>query len=177
MINLRENEKILRIVRRNLTVLSGSFLLPVAAIALFAVVRIYFPQFTFFGYPWQVLLVVLGLGFVLVLSRLYIWRGNALIFTDQRVVQHVQSGLLKSKFRELLYRDIVQVEFRRKGLSSLTRGSGTVILGTGGKERIMLDRVADPESVVELVNSIRQSVPVSSPEQTEPKRDVKNPEL
>jgi hypothetical protein len=156
MIILRENEKILRVVRRHRSTLTGAFGLPLLALALVIVVRSSF-KFNFFGYPWQVIGALAGLSVIYISAKTLIWRRNALIITNQRIVHYSQTGLFKARMREIGYEDIADLVVQKKGLAALVGDRGALMLTTTARQRIAMDDIASPDAVVELINKMRRS--------------------
>jgi len=156
MIPLREKEKVIRIVRRHWWQAGRSFLAPFLALVLFFILRYSF-QVTFFGYSWQVLIVLLILGALYSLAGFYRWQRDALIVTNQRLVRQEQRGMLDRVVTELLYSDVSDIAFKKRGLGAALGNHGTLIIRTLGDRKMLIDRVQRPEEVVEIINSVRLS--------------------
>lgn len=169
MITLRENEKLLRTVRRSRSVLLNAAVLPVLAFALVWVLKGPF-QFSFFGYLWQAVAALAVLSALYVAVKALIWNRNALLITNQRVVHYAQEGLFSARMREALLGDITDVVVRKKGLSALFGDRGTLILTTVGKQRVSFPDVNAPDAIVELINKLRGAART-------PGTDAQNPEL
>ncbi|MEK7195023.1 MAG: hypothetical protein AAB667_02110 [Patescibacteria group bacterium] len=156
MIPLREKEKVIRVVRRHWWQAGRSFIAPVLALILFFILRYSF-KVTFFGYYWQVLLGLLVVGALYGLAGFYRWQRDALIITNQRLVRHEQRGLLDRVVTELLYSDVSDIAFKKRGLGAALGNHGTLIIRTLGDRKMLMDRVQRPEEVVEIINSVRLS--------------------
>ena len=156
MIPLREQEKVIRVVRRHWWQAGRSFVAPVLALVLFFILR-YNLKITFFGYPWQVLAGLLVVGALYGLAGFYRWQRDALVVTNQRLVRHEQRGLLNRVVTELLYSDISDIAFKKRGLGAALGNHGTLIIRTLGDRKMLMDRVQRPEEVVEIINSVRLS--------------------
>jgi hypothetical protein len=144
----------LETVMRHWSRLQNVALVPFAAVAVFIALQQY-AHFTFFGYAWQVLAVLLAVSIGYVGAKIYIWRHNVLIVTNQRVIRHDQHGLFNKTVTELLYQDIADISFRKKGMSAMMGGYGTIIIRTLGDRKLVFDKVPDPERVVEQINQVR----------------------
>lgn len=154
MIILRPGEKILETVSRHWSRIQNVPMLPLIAIAAFVALRQY-AHFTFFGYAWQVLGLILIGSAAYVGTAIFVWKRNVLIVTNQRVIRHDQHGLFNKTVTELLYQDVADISFRKKGMSALMGGFGTIIIRTLGERKLVFDRVPNPERVVEQINQVR----------------------
>lgn len=162
MIIVRPGEKIVQIVTRHWSRIQNAIIIPLIAIAAFVALR-YYANFTFFGYGWQVFLaVLLGSGGYAAM-KVFIWRHTALIVTNQRVIRHDQHSLFNKTVTELLYQDIADISFRKKGMSALMGGYGTIIIRTIGDRKLIFDRVPHPEHIVEQINQARMGNQNSEP--------------
>jgi hypothetical protein len=161
MISLRENERIVRILRRHSFGLLGAGLLPVLAFLTAGALRTFY-QFNFFGYAWQVFAGLAVVSALYVSGKYLIWKRNAFILTDQRVVQHVQKGLLSAQVREVEYGNIADMVVRKRGLSALFGDRGTLVLTTDTGQRIVAEDIASPGKIIELINQLRRrsAIPV-----------------
>jgi len=163
MIILRPGEKILETVTRHWSRMQDSIVLSLASLVIFAALR-YYAHFTFFGYAWQVFAVILVGSIALIATKAFIWRHNVLIVTNQRVIRHDQLGLFNKLVTELLYQDIADISFRKKGMSAMMGGYGTVIIRTLSERKLIFDKVSHPERVVELINQVRLQGRVPEPQ-------------
>lgn len=154
MIPLRENEKIIRIVRRHWWQGGKAFVAPILLVALF-VILLYRLHLNFFGWSWQVLAVAVAAAGIISAAGMYRWRRNALIVTNQRLVRHEQRGVFDRVVTELLYSDISDITYKKQGVAASLANHGTILIRTIGDRRLLMDRVSRPELVVELINSLR----------------------
>ncbi|MEX2090923.1 MAG: PH domain-containing protein [Candidatus Paceibacterota bacterium] len=154
--NLRENEELVKIVRSHKSNLNGALSLSGALVFLFFFVFLYF-KFNFFGYEWQVLSLVVLLSVAIVLYKLYVWKKDALYITNQRVIRNEQSGLFSKTVTEILFRDIHEIIFNKKGFSSVINNYGNLIIRTPSDSEIVFKKISDPEKVVEIINKTRMA--------------------
>lgn len=151
---LRENEKLITVVRRHKSGLNGLLSLSVALALLFLFALLYF-KFNFFGYGWQVFSFLMLALVSANLYKFYIWKNNTLFITSQRVVRNDQSGLFNRTVIEILYSDIHEIIFKKKGIVSIVNNYGTLIIRTPSDNKIVFNKVPDPEKVVEIINKTR----------------------
>lgn len=153
---LRENEQLITVIRRHKSIFSGPLLLSAALISLFFLVLIYF-EFNFFNYSWQVFSALLLILVSINIYKFYVWRNNALFITNQRVVKNDQRGLFNRVVTEILYSDIREIIFKKKGIASVINNYGTLIIRTPSDNKIIFNKIPDPEKVVEIINKTRTS--------------------
>ena len=154
-ITLRQNEQLIKIARRHVIFLMPAFFSWPFVVVGFLAARYAF-DFNFFGYwSWALVFAVL-LVVLAVLYKYYIWRNNALIITNQRVVENEQFGFFSKAVTELLYRDILEVSYDKKGVSASMYDYGDLKIRTAAENEIVLEKIADPDGTVELINQIRQ---------------------
>lgn len=91
------------------------------------------------------------------MAGFYRWQRDALIVTNQRLVRHEQRGLLDRVVTELLYSDVSDIAFKKRGLGAALGNHGTLIIRTLGDRKMLMDRIQRPEEVVEIINSVRLS--------------------
>jgi len=156
MIILRQNEKLVKVVREHwMFLIEVFFTWPWILVGL-VFVR-YLLNFNFFGF-WNLVFIfaVVVIGFI-VLYRYFIWRMNALIITDQRVIENLQQGFFAKSVTELLYQDILEISYSKQGLNATLYGYGDLKIRTAAKNEVVFERVPNPDQVVTLINNIRQA--------------------
>ncbi len=152
---LRQNEKLIKTIRRHVFVLMPTvWSWPLLVVGL-ALVRTYF-NFDFFGYWQWVLVFSILVVAIIILARYYIWRMNTLIITNQRIIENKQYGIFSKTVTELLYRDISEVSYTKKGISAALSNFGDIMIRTVSENEIVIDKIASPEQVVEVINQTRQ---------------------
>lgn len=152
---LRQNEQLIKVARQHVIFLMPAFFSWPFVIVGFLAVR-YALGFDFFGYWGWVLVFAVLLVTMVVLYKYYIWRNNVLIITNQRVVENEQYGFFSKTVTELLYKDILEVSYDKKGVSASMYDYGDLKIRTASENEIVLEKIADPDETVELINQIRQ---------------------
>jgi hypothetical protein len=151
---LRENEKLIKEVNRHFV-----FLLPPVLVWLLVVLALLTSkllwEFDAWGYFNYVALGVLLIGFLIIWYKYHLWKNNVLILTDERIIQHVKQGLFSRAVTELLYGDILQVSYEKKGLRSHIYNYGNIIIRTAADKEIILKEISKPAEVVRVMNQIR----------------------
>lgn len=153
---LRENEKLVEVVRRHKSSLSGTLSLSAGLVFLFLFVLFYL-KFNFFGYGWQVFSVLVFILALVCLSKLYVWRNDVLYITNQRITRNEQAGLFNKTVTEILYQDVHEITFNKKGLASIVNNYGDLVIRTPSENKIIFEKIPDPEKVVEIINKTRTS--------------------
>jgi len=152
---LRENEKLVKVVHVHPVNIIRQFLLWPWIVVALLLVR-YLADFNFFGYWNFVILIAVLIVAVVVFYKYYIWRANALIITDQRVIENQQQGFFRKTVTELLYNDILQISYSREGMSATFYNYGDLIIRTASNNQIVFEMIPGPDRVVSLINEIRQ---------------------
>ncbi len=90
-----------------------------------------------------------------VITKLYIWRNDVLFITDQRIIRNEQAGLFQKTVTEVLYQDVHEIIFNKKGFGSIVNNYGDLIIRTPFDSKIVFKKIPDPERVVEIINKTR----------------------
>lgn len=154
MTDLRENEKIVRIVRQHRSVMAGAVIrsLLLASIALFTLLRSDLNKVSYSG---EIVAGVVMFATLVILYNIYIWRKNTLIITNQRIIINEKQGVLSQTVTELLYKDIHDISFKQVGLSALMHRYGKLIIRMPSGNEITFDKLPSPAGIVETINKIR----------------------
>jgi hypothetical protein len=154
---LRQNENLVKIVRKHVMFLLPVFFAwPLIVVALI-LVR-YLAHFDFFGYWPLVLAFAVLLVLLVVLYKLFIWRMDALIITDQRVVENEQRGFFSKTVTELLYRDILEISYSKEGMTASIYNYGDIKIRTASENELVFEKIPNPAEAVEVINGIRQTI-------------------
>lgn len=142
------------------------FLLPVfftwpLLVVVLILVR-YLAHFDFFGYWPLVLAFAVLLVLLSVLYRFFIWRRDALIITDQRVVENEQRGFFSKTVTELLYRDILEISYSKEGMNASLYNYGDIKIRTASENELVFEKIPNPAEIIETINRIRQGAEASS---------------
>lgn len=153
-IKLKENERIISVVRRYGLTLFWHWFLGVLLIT-----TAFFFMFWLFGRGWlgQGLFGLLMASGVLVFFRTYfLWKRNALVITTHRVVDVDQSGFLEREVSEMPYDQIEDVYGKISGFFGTMFRYGLVSLQTGnGKVVVLVDKVKNPTHTQQIINEFR----------------------
>ena len=91
MLNLRENEEVVKVVRQHRSVMAGAIS--------WSVILAGFVSFTFikfdmdaFGYSREIVIGIILIAALVILYKIYVWRKNTLIITSQRVIFDARRG-------------------------------------------------------------------------------------
>lgn len=154
MLALRENEEIVKIVRQHRSVMVGTVFWSVlfAGLVSFALLG---SDINIFGYLWEIMTGIILIATIVILYKIYIWRKNALIITNQRVILNDRHGAFSRTVTELLYRDIYEISFRQVGLLSLINRYGQLVIKTPSGSEITFDKVPSPADIVRIINEVR----------------------
>ena len=154
---LRKDEILIKTIRRHVSSLNGSLSLAVCVLIAYLLILYYF-KFNFFGYGWQVLSLLILVLLLFVFYKINIWRKNAFLITNQRLINNEQRGFFSRTVTEITYDDVHEITFKQEGLSATFSNYGTLIIRTPSENQIILDKIPDPEKAVELINKIKKSL-------------------
>lgn len=152
---LRQNENLVKIVRKHVMFLLPVFFTWPLIIIVLVLVR-HLAHFDFFGYWPLVFAFAVLLVLLIVMYRFFIWRMDAMIITDQRVVENEQRGFFSKTVTELLYRDILEISYTKEGMTSSLYNFGDIKIRTAAENEIVFEKIPGPAEVVEIINRIRQ---------------------
>ncbi|MEX1064148.1 MAG: PH domain-containing protein [Candidatus Paceibacterota bacterium] len=152
---LRQNEKLIKAVRKHRSsLMTAVWGWPLLVIGL-AVIRSYL-NFDFFGYWQWVLVFSILIVAIIILAKYYIWRMNTLIITNQRIVENKQHGIFSKTVTELLYQDISEISYSKKGINASLNNFGDITIRTMSESEIIVEKISSPEKVVDMINQTRQ---------------------
>lgn len=149
-------DKIILSIRPHALSLAGPFLTLFAVIGVISGARLYF-QFSFFGYFTQVLAVAILLSLFHFMNNYWIWHKTVLHITERRIIFRNQLGIFSHNTVELLHKDVTEVSFSQSGFDDSISSTGVLNLKTLSGQVISIDRVKDPNNVVNQINELRQS--------------------
>ena len=154
MINLRENEGVLKTVRQHSSVMFGAIAWP-AALASFVFWAFMKFDIDAFDYSREAVIGVVLLATLIILYNIYVWRKNVLIITNQRIILNSRPGMFSRTVTELLYQDIYELSFEQIGLLPMLNRYGRLIIKTPSGSETAFDKVPSPVEVVKTINEIR----------------------
>ncbi|MBI2062781.1 MAG: PH domain-containing protein [Candidatus Yanofskybacteria bacterium] len=152
---LRQNEELIKVARKHIMFLLPVFFTWPFLIAGMILIR-YALNFDFFGYWWLLLIVVFLIVVLVILYRYFLWKTDALIITNQRIVENEQRGFFSKTVTELLFQDILETSYSKEGLSASLYDYGNIKIRTAANNEIIFDKIAKPDETVELINRIRR---------------------
>lgn len=153
---LRENEKVVKIARQHRSVMAGTVFWAVIFVGLVSWASLKF-DLDIFGYSWEIITGVILIDAIVILYKIWIWRKNVLVITNQRVILNFRQGLFSQTVTELLYRDIYDISFKQTGLFALINRYGKLIIKTPSGSEITFDKAPSPAEVVRVINEVRSS--------------------
>ena len=154
-ISLRQNENLIKVVRQHWFFMVPTFVGWLAVLVVLLIVRYAIP-FNFWGYWSLIFLLAVLIVAVIISYRFYLWRRNALVITDQRVVYFEQEGILSKTVTELLLPDVMEVAYVKNGINASTWNFGDIKIRTASDNTIVIPRLPAPDEVMETINRIRQ---------------------
>lgn len=149
--NLKDDEKIIRIIRSHLL---KYFFSAIAVILLLLLPTFFFLPLVRFGIFGKLLIFFSYFAAVLFFFRqMFLWRLHCFVVTDKRVMMVGQTGLLKRTVSECIFDNMQGVRYNTEGLLKTLFHLGDVRIMTfsGEGSDLLLDYVHQPEQVQKLI--------------------------
>ena len=158
---LRPNEELIKASRRHVVFFIPAFF-PWPILIVFVYLVRYIFDLNFSGYWFETLICVILLVALVILYKYYIWHSNALIITNQRVVENKQHGFFSKTVTELLFRDIREISYDKNGMNASIYDYGDLKMRTAADNEIIIEKISKPDEIVELINRVRQGNKISN---------------
>jgi len=155
--NLKEDERIVRLVRKYFFVFIGPLFFGIV----FIIASFFFlyPLFRWGTFGVIVFFLLIGIGILLILRVFIVYSFNVFIITNQRIIDIDQRGFFERTVSEMTYSKIQDVSFKIKGLAQTLMHYGSIIIQTAGSNaNIELQGVKDPEKVQQIVIEIQREL-------------------
>lgn len=150
-VRLRENEEVLAVLRNH-----GMTRLPRFLLAFVFVAAPFFfmlPLFRQGTYGVAAFCASFALGLYLAVREWFLWRRNAFIVTDMRVIDMDQRGWFSRTVSEADYDRVEDVSFAVHGILGAIFGYGSLLVQTsGGLLNLELAHVADPKNAHHVIS-------------------------
>jgi len=153
MITPKEGEEVLDSIRKSVTTLSkpiSRFLLMLvpAILLLVFVANVYIS-----GFALLFLLTALTYGFY----HFVVWYYDLYLITNLRIILISQKGLFTRELSEVEMASITDVKYRVSGVFATLFSRGDVTVTTGSGQTYVLQAVADPDYIREMIIAISQA--------------------
>ena len=154
IINLKEQERIVRIIKRyGLTLFWSWFFVFILLVVPF------FFMFWLFRHDWwgiTLFVVPIVLSFLLLFKTIFVWQRNILIITTHRLVDIDQKGFFHKEISRVAYDQVEDVAGSIKGFWGTIFRYGNVIIQTGnGKVEVIVDRIKQPVQIQDEIQEMR----------------------
>lgn len=154
MIILRQNEKLIKIIRRHWIFVAPTIVFWVIFVVALGAIK-FFIAFDLWGYWFWLMAVIAAVILLTILRKYYLWRANVLVITDQRVVENEQKGFFSKTVTELLFKDILEISYSKNGLNASLYNYGDIRIRTASEDDLIVPKIPDPGQVVEVINQTR----------------------
>jgi len=175
--NLKEDERVIRLIRKYFFVFTGPLLFSV----IFIIASFFFlyPLFHWGAAGIAIFILLIGIGVLLALRVFVEYSFNVFIITDQRIIDIDQHGFFERTVSEMTYDKIQDVSFKIKGLAQTLLHYGSIIIQTAGAQaNIELQGVKNPEKVQQIIIEIQKELcrgeKLSNSQLNEIMRQIKN---
>jgi len=146
------DEEIIEEVRRHPIVLIKSFFWVFIGFVIVVLIFIIFKASGIFSLAFFLWLIF---GGIYGLYHYYIWRRDAYILTDSRVIIREQESFFSKRVSEAKYDDITDVTYRVKGFFATLFNFGTVMVQTPSSDPLKLVNIAKPNKIQKLILDLR----------------------
>lgn len=156
VVQLKEGERVQRIVRRHLVTLLPSLILG----AVFIILPFFFLFYLLHGGAFGIIAFVLSVAFglFLALRAMHIWDADVLVITTQRLVDVDQHGIWARMVAEVPLDAIQEVRWERAGMKEALFRMGTVRIMTAvPPSELVTPFVLHPEQLQAFLQEIRQA--------------------
>lgn len=155
-LNLRDDERVVTIVRPSWIAYASSFFL--AAAGLFLAFFLIVPFFARGRFGLAVFILLILASTYAGVRGLWFWYWNALVVTDARVIDIDQRGFFRRGISEARYEKMEDVSIEVRGIIATILHLGVIrIVAANGHNAFELRSVSRPESVQELIGRLREA--------------------
>ena len=173
-LNLRDDERVIAVVRRSWLAYMAPITLAIACIFLgFFLIT---PLLARGGVGTIIFVSLIGAGVIAGVRAAWLWYWNALVVTSIRVIDVDQRGFFHRSVSDARYEKVEDISVEIRGMVATLFHLGTVRLQTAGAHaRIELQTVPRPELIQELIGRLQEEAgthhaPPSVPEDDLAKR-------
>jgi len=162
MINCRDGEEIIHVVRRHPAAMSAEFfgIFCIVALPFFFVM----PLLAWRPYGPFVLLFAVLIGLFIAIRTIVQWYYTMFVVTSLRIVDISQVGFLDRQVTDAGYEVIQDVSYRKSGLKAMMLNMGTITVQTAGSSTMIeVPDVEKPEVVLGMINDARRSLSFANP--------------
>lgn len=156
---LKENEELVRLIRRYALVYFKSGLL-----ALILLLLPFFLMFLLFkwgtiGLILFVILIIIGI--IAIIRLIVVYSYNVFLITNQRIILYIQHGLFDRNVSEIEYDKIQDISYRFKGMGETMFKYGSLKIQIKNSESVLyVRRISHPEKMQQLILKIQKSTEV-----------------
>lgn len=163
VIQLKEGENVVRLIRRHILTLGPSL-----GLAVLLIVLPFFLLFPLFGLGVVgviIFAVAVLIGAIVAGRAFLLWDADVLILTTHRLVDVDQKGLFSRNVTEAQLSSIQDVSWSKKGVWQTLLGMGSIMIQTAGaSNNIEAIAVSHPQQLAEFLNDLRhQTTPKKAP--------------
>ncbi len=154
-IALRPDERVIRVVRKDPLVFLGPFAF--GALFIIALFFFFYPLIRLRTVGMVIFLIALVFGVALIVRAVMLYSLNALVITNERIVDVDQQGFFRRTVSEIEYDKIEDMTIQIRGMFGTLFHYGTLVLQTGAPTvTIELSGIKYPERVQELIRELRE---------------------
>lgn len=152
--NLKPHEEVIKLVKPRLIIYFWQLLL-----ATFFIVMAFFLMYPLFqldilGLAIFIVLIIISL--VLYLRSYACYKNTALLITDTRIVDFHQKGLFFKEVSEIIFENIEDISYNKKGIAASLFNYGTLEIQTAAQKfNIEVKGLPSPDKIQSLITDIK----------------------
>jgi len=152
---IEEDEEIIEELRRHPIVLFSPFSKVFVGFLVVVIIFLVSGASSFFSLAFFIWLIFGGLYFF---YYYYVWRKDAYIITEEKIVIREQRGFFSKSISEAAFSDIVDVTHEIKGFIPTLFNFGTVRVQTASSDPLELAMIPKPQSTQSLIQDLREKL-------------------
>lgn len=154
--NLKSDESQVDLLREHWLIYWWQYL-----IALILILLPFFFLYVLFSYQaWGILVFTISiiLGILVGFRAIYIYSLNAVLITNQRIINFNRKGLFNLKVQETAFDNIIDISYNKKGIFATILKYGDIdILTDNENQKFCLNRIKNPDKIREKLASYQKN--------------------
>lgn len=147
------DEEVIEELRRHPIALIGPFFKVFVGLVMVVLIFIIFKASWIFSLSFFVWLIF---GGIYALYHYYIWRRDAYIITDSRIIVREQQSFFSKQVSETNFKEITDVTYKVKGFWATFFNFGTVYVQTASSDPLKLTNIKKPGKIQKLILDLRE---------------------
>lgn len=154
--NLKSDESEVDLLREHWLIYWWQYL-----IALILILMPFFFLYVLFSYQIRGILVfiaLLSLGIFIGFRAIYVYSLNAVLVTNQRIINYNRKGLFNLKVQETTFDNITDISYNKKGIFATILKYGDIDIRIDNKDQTLcLNRIKNPDKIREKLANYQKN--------------------